>query len=351
MTGYGYDAWGRLARVTLPGGVTVTYGYDPLGRRVTRSKGGKVTHRWLYRDSLTPVATLDAQHRVTARYVYGTAGHVPDLMVRGSASYRLIKDRRGSVHLVVDLSTGAITQRLRYAPFGRVLQDTHPGFQPFGFAGGQYDPDTGLVHDGARDYDPVTARWLTQDPIRFAGGDPNLYAYVRNDPINAIDPTGLCADIAADAGFVAWDTYKIITDPCNRALYSVALLLDIAGAAMPLVTGLGPAYVAAKTSAHMCTHAMVQVQKHHTVPREILRDYLEPDVAGDPNVRGKRGAPNRWPIPTDIHKKIHRGKGGGRYNEALKDALDELEHTATARDVIEIRDRLAKAFGLESYRP
>jgi RHS repeat-associated protein len=67
--------------------------------------------------------------------------------------------------------TGEIVQELDYDDWGRVIKDTNPGFQPFGFAGGLYDPDTGLVHFGARDYDPVTGRWKSKDPILFAGVD------------------------------------------------------------------------------------------------------------------------------------------------------------------------------------
>jgi len=61
----------------------------------------------------------------------------------------------------------------------------------FGFAGGLYDADTGLVRFGARDYDPVVGRWTSKDPILFAGGQANLYVYVGGDPINFIDPSGL----------------------------------------------------------------------------------------------------------------------------------------------------------------
>jgi RHS repeat-associated protein len=71
-----------------------------------------------------------------------------------------------------------------------VLLDTNPGFQPFGYAGGIYDRDTGLVRFGARDYDPHTTRWTTKDPIRFAGGQANLYVYVANQPNMGIDPSG-----------------------------------------------------------------------------------------------------------------------------------------------------------------
>ena len=58
------------------------------------------------------------------------------------------------MRLVVNATTGAVEQRLDYDAFGNVLTDTNPGFQPFGFAGGLCDRDTGLVLLGLRDYDP-----------------------------------------------------------------------------------------------------------------------------------------------------------------------------------------------------
>ncbi len=67
----------------------------------------------------------------------------------------------------------------------------NPGFQPFGFAGGLYDSDTGLTHFGAREYDADTGRFVSEDPLDFSGGDTNLYAYAGGDPINGIDPAGL----------------------------------------------------------------------------------------------------------------------------------------------------------------
>jgi len=78
-----------------------------------------------------------------------------------------------------------------YDELGNVLLDTNPGFQPFGFAGGLYDPHTQLTRFGARDYDAGTGRWTAKDPIRFSSGDTNLYGYVLNDPINLADPWGL----------------------------------------------------------------------------------------------------------------------------------------------------------------
>lgn len=99
-------------------------------------------------------------------------------------------DHLGSVRLVVRADTGAIAQAISYDEFGRVLSDSSPGFQAFGFAGGLYDHQTSLVRFGARDYDPETGRWLSKDPILFNGGDTNLFGYVANDPINFIDPDG-----------------------------------------------------------------------------------------------------------------------------------------------------------------
>jgi RHS repeat-associated protein len=111
-------------------------------------------------------------------------------MERGGATYRIVSDHLGSPRVVVDAATGAVAQRLDYDELGSVVRDTNPGFQPFGFAGGLHDRDTGLVRFGARDYDPETGRWTARDPIRFAGGDTNLYAYVLNDPVNLADPSG-----------------------------------------------------------------------------------------------------------------------------------------------------------------
>lgn len=75
--------------------------------------------------------------------------------------------------------------------FGRIVSDSNPGFQPFGFAGGLYDEDTKLTRFGARDYDVETGRWTAKDPIRFASGDANIYGYVFGDPVNLWDPKGL----------------------------------------------------------------------------------------------------------------------------------------------------------------
>ena len=111
-------------------------------------------------------------------------------VVRNRLPYRFIRDVQGSVRLVVGSATGLVAQRLDYDAFGNVLLDTNPGFQPFGFQSGLYDPDTALVQFGARWYDAASGRWLSKDPILLEGG-LNLYVFCGNDPVNFADPTGL----------------------------------------------------------------------------------------------------------------------------------------------------------------
>ena len=55
-----------------------------------------------------------------------------------------------------------------------------------GAYGYEWVPETGLYHVGARAYDPRTARWLQRDPTDADSGDPNLYRFCGNDPINLL---------------------------------------------------------------------------------------------------------------------------------------------------------------------
>jgi RHS repeat-associated protein len=190
-TTYVYDALSNLRSATLPNNTQISYVIDGQNRRVGKKVNGTLVQGFLYGDALEPVAELDASGNVISRFVYGTGGYAPNYMVKAGQTYFIVSDHLGSPRLVVNTANGQIAQRMDYDEFGVVLTDTNPGFQPFGFAGGVYDRDTGLVRFGARDYDPFTGRWTSKDPILFGGGSANLYAYTDNDPVNSIDPSGL----------------------------------------------------------------------------------------------------------------------------------------------------------------
>ncbi len=188
-TFYDYDAAGILRHVTLADGTLIEYVIDSLGRRVGKKINGNLVKGWLYQDSLCPVAETDGASNVVTRFVYASSSNVPAYIIQSGMKYRVITDQVGSVRLIVNTTTSAIAQRIDYDVFGQVLSDSNPGFQPFGFAGGLYDPDTKLVRFGARDYDAEAGRWVNKDPRGFEAGN-NLYEYVDGDPVNKFDPTG-----------------------------------------------------------------------------------------------------------------------------------------------------------------
>jgi RHS repeat-associated protein len=217
-TRYAYDGRGHLARVTLPaGGGDVSYVLDAFGRRIARRRDGAITHRWLYSDELIIAAELAADGSVVSRFVYGRGHNAPDAMLRGGVTYLFVRDHLGSVRYVVDAATGAVAQELAYDAYGVVVADTSPGFQPFGFAGGLYDPDTSLVHYGAREYDPETGQFLRRDPSGFAGG-LNLYGYAGGDPVNYVDRDGNFIAAAVIVGGIEGGVMGGLDEAVDQAL-------------------------------------------------------------------------------------------------------------------------------------
>ncbi|MFH2009346.1 MAG: RHS repeat-associated core domain-containing protein [bacterium] len=209
VTTYAYDVHGNLRTVEIvpfsgpP--TTISYVIDGRNRRVGKKVNGQLVQAFLYKDGLNPVAELSVSAAgvvdgIASRFVYASRAHVPDFMIKGGNTYRLVTDHLGSVRLVVNVANGDIAQRLDYDAFGRVDPSTrtNPGFQPFGFAGGIQDADTGLVRFGARDYDPEVGRWTTKDPILMAKGEFLVYGYVLGDPVNRVDPIGLGTDAQYD---------------------------------------------------------------------------------------------------------------------------------------------------------
>jgi RHS repeat-associated protein len=192
-TEFNFDGLGYLESIRLNDKKSITqisYERDLLGHRVSKSINGELIQKFIYQSDLQIAAELDNEGHILSQFIYSNNSNIPSYMIRSGRVFKLVTDQIGSLRMVIDVESGSIAQQMEYDEFGQVLTDTHPGFQPFGFAGGVYDPDTHLVQFGARDYDPETGRWISKDPILFAGGDTNLYGYIANDPINFVDPNG-----------------------------------------------------------------------------------------------------------------------------------------------------------------
>ena len=151
---------------------------------------GTLVQGFVYQNQTQVIAELDANSNVVKTFIYGTKINVPDYMLYQGKEYRIISDQVGTPKMVVDTTTGAILEEIFLDEFGNPEKVLKPAVIPFGFAGGIYDRDTGLVRFGARDFDPQIGRWIAKDPIGFGGGDNNLFGYVANDPVNLIDPSG-----------------------------------------------------------------------------------------------------------------------------------------------------------------
>ena len=90
----------------------------------------------------------------------------------------LLPDHLGNTRDLVD-NTGAVVNHIIYDAFGRVIFQSNPAFSTrYLFTGREFDAETGLYYYRARYYHPGLGRFVGEDPIRFRGGDWNLYAYV-----------------------------------------------------------------------------------------------------------------------------------------------------------------------------
>lgn len=91
--------------------------------------------------------------------------------------------------------------------FGVSTQTSGSSGQPFGYTGEQRDGETGFVYLRARLYDPQIGRFVQRDPFAGMAGDPlslHRYAYVQNNPVNYIDPSGLKAQILSGGEAGNW---------------------------------------------------------------------------------------------------------------------------------------------------
>jgi RHS repeat-associated protein len=192
-----YDMAGNLRTSTQVGNL-LEYVCDGLNRRCAVKRNGALSKAFVYQDARRVLAEFDAAGSVRSVFIHALNSDLPNYMAQGGTNYLIVGDHLGSARLVIDAVSGSVVQRLEFDEFGRTIEDTNPGFQPFGFAGGLKDNVSGLAHFGAREYDPDTGRFTSKDPARFAGGSLNVYTYALNSPASLSDPTGFGAN---------WDPY------------------------------------------------------------------------------------------------------------------------------------------------
>ncbi|MBI2526320.1 MAG: Ig-like domain-containing protein [Candidatus Rokubacteria bacterium] len=184
-TSFTWDARNQLSALTTPDG-TASFLYDGLGRRRAKILNGTRTD-YLY-DGLTPVQELPVG---SAAATLLTGLGIDEYFTRttGATTRTLLTDALGSTVALTD-ATGALQAEYTYEPFGATTE-TGADSNPFQYTGREQDAGTGLYSYRARYYHPGLQRFVSEDPIGFAGGDVNFYAYVRNNPLLWIDPWGL----------------------------------------------------------------------------------------------------------------------------------------------------------------
>jgi len=186
-TSYAWDFENRLSSVTLPGtGGTVSFKYDPLGRRIYKSLSSG-TSVYAY-DGYNLVEETNATGGVVARYEQPQNIDEPLAMLRSSTTSYFHADGLGSVTSLSN-AAGSIANTYTYDSFGKLTASSGSLVNPFQYTARESDSETGLYYYRARHYDPSTGRFLSEDPIGFRGGY-DFYRYVYNNPVGSTDPTG-----------------------------------------------------------------------------------------------------------------------------------------------------------------
>jgi len=197
---FGYDDEGQLStgygtsyvfdyehRLITAG--TNQYTYDGAGNRVQAVRNS-VTTRYIYDASGNLLAEADGSNNITKYFIHGLG--LMAMVTPANQSYCYHFNAVGSAIALTD-SAQNIVNKYSYDLFGKVANQVEAVPQPFKFVGqyGVMTESNGFYYMRARYYDPEVGRFISEDPIGFEGGDTNLMAYVANNPVLLIDPSGL----------------------------------------------------------------------------------------------------------------------------------------------------------------
>ncbi|HST56708.1 MAG TPA: DUF6531 domain-containing protein [Solirubrobacteraceae bacterium] len=203
VTSYGYDQAGNMTSVSRPAGggaaaISDTYAFDGNGLRAAQTIGSQMSYLTWDASGGLPLLLGDGGHR----YVYGPGGlPVEQVDAAGNVLF-MHHDQQGSTRMLTD-SGGVVQATLSYDAYGNPTGSTGTATTALGYDGQYTDKDTGLLYLRARSYDPLTAQFLSLDPLQVLTGAP--YGYVDDNPLTNGDPTGqgVWSDIAATASVAA----------------------------------------------------------------------------------------------------------------------------------------------------
>jgi RHS repeat-associated protein len=158
--------------------------YNGDGLRMSKSSAGTTLNfAW---DDVGPKLLLTDG---STSYVYGPDGSpVEQIDASGNVLY-FHQDQLGSTRLLTD-SAGAVAGTYTYDAYGKTTAHTGSASTALQYEGQYVDSETGLYYLRARYYDPATAQFTTRDPLQALTGAS--YSYVGNNPLNGVDPLGLC---------------------------------------------------------------------------------------------------------------------------------------------------------------
>jgi RHS repeat-associated protein len=185
---YTFDERNQLSNIEESNATVASYQYDGLGRRAERTVDG-VSRRYLY-DGLNPIQELNGTGAVTANLLAGLGVDEYYSRTSSSSDVSILTDKLGSAVATAD-SSGSIETEYTYTPFGKTSATGATSVLDFQYTGRENDGN-GLQFSRARYYQPSYGRFASEDPLREASGQSNLFSYVSDNPVDMRDPLGLC---------------------------------------------------------------------------------------------------------------------------------------------------------------
>jgi RHS repeat-associated protein len=195
VTEFTYTSSGAVESVAL-NRVRVTYTYDALGRRVSRTSSTDGV--WTYEYNGTQLKrVMGAGDVVLREYFYTPAGELTAVRADG-ALYHVVTSGNKSITGLVNVTTGELYKQT-YDAWGAVVSSNFPITLDIGYIGAFTEKEFGVSVFGPRVYDPELGRFLSKDPLPgllLDGLSQNEYIYAKNDPIHQYDPSGHASEIA-----------------------------------------------------------------------------------------------------------------------------------------------------------